>query len=192
MVKPSNIIFLKNLETQKVFHNKKRYSQPIASYLTTNNFSNETSIQFPIARVTGPILLTINDTPFHLFLGVRAKDPNFSTIISQLPFWLKLLIPLLISISISWLLARRLTKPIIAIKHAAKEIGNGHYDTRVVEAVTRNDELGELSVNFNQMANKLETNIHAQQRLLADVSHETSITHDTITNSIGAYRSFVC
>ena len=69
-------------------------------------------------------------------------------------------------------MARALSKPILAIERAATEIGNGKLDTRIDNAHKRKDELGSLAASFNTMADKLSHNLTANQRLLADVSHE--------------------
>ena len=73
---------------------------------------------------------------------------------------------------ICWLLARSLSKPLLAIKGTAASFGDGNFSARVDKATSRNDELGELARSFNKMADKLATNMGAHQRLLADVSHE--------------------
>jgi two-component system sensor histidine kinase CpxA len=81
-------------------------------------------------------------------------------------------IPLLISMTISWLLARSLSKPLLKIKDTATTFGNGDFTARVQQVSRRSDELGVLAKSFNTMAEKLEQGISAHQRLLADVSHE--------------------
>ncbi|MEW6990651.1 ATP-binding protein [Colwelliaceae bacterium 6441] len=171
--KPHGVsILIKDTNSQEVFSNKNRFSQPIASFLNQNSFINHTTVQFPFARLIGPEVIEVNKANYQLYLAVKSKHPHFGSMVMQLPFWLRFIIPVLISISLCWLLARTLTRPILAIKQAATEIGKGNYEARVIAAQTRNDELGEMSRSFNQMAEKLATNIHAHQRLLADVSHE--------------------
>jgi two-component system sensor histidine kinase CpxA len=165
-------ILIKDVNTQEVFHNNKRDSQTTASFLAKNSFSNLTTIQFPFARVTGPQKIQVNNSNYQLYIVVKSKHPHFGSMFMQLPFWVRIIIPLLISLSLCWLLAKTLTRPIIAIKHAATEIGKGNYQARVLNGDKRNDELGEMAKSFNHMAEKLTTNIHAHQRLLADVSHE--------------------
>jgi two-component system sensor histidine kinase CpxA len=165
-------ILIKEVSTNKVFYNKKRMTSPLASFLATNSLTSLSSIQFPFARITGPKLINVNNKSYQLYLAVRSKHAHFGSMFMQLPFWIRFIIPLVVSLSLCWLLARSFTRPILAIKKAAIRLGNGHYDERVQGAHSRSDELGAMSKSFNKMADKLETNINAHQRLLADVSHE--------------------
>ena len=50
--------------------------------------------------------------------------------------------------------------------------GDGEFSARVPLATQRNNEIGACAASFNLMAEKLEQNINAHQRLMADVSHE--------------------
>lgn len=165
-------ILLKETESQRVLHNSSRHIHPIATYVENNNLSSVASFQFPYARVTGPKLINIDGKSYQLFLVTKAKHTDVSALFMQLPYWIRFIIPLFISGSLCWLLARSLIKPIVAIQHAAAKIGQGHYQTRVIQASSRQDELGALSKSFNRMAETLEINSSANQRLLADVSHE--------------------
>ena len=58
------------------------------------------------------------------------------------------------------------------IKKATTKLGQGDFATRVEGVTKRNDELGQLANSFNEMADQLQQNQSAQQRLLGDVSHE--------------------
>lgn len=186
---PGLSILIKDTNSQEVFHNNKRDSQAIASFLSKNSFSNLTTVQFPFARMIGPEKIQFNNTNYQLYLLVNSKHPHFGSMFMQLPFWVRIIIPLLISISLCWLLAKTLTRPIIAIKHAATEIGKGNYQARVIDGENRNDELGEMAKSFNQMAEKLTTNINAHQRLLADVSHELRSPMTRLQIAIGLIES---
>ncbi|MDO6445016.1 ATP-binding protein [Colwellia sp. 1_MG-2023] len=186
---PGLSILIKDTQTQEVFHNNKRDAQTTASFLSKNSFSNLTTVQFPFARMTGPEDIQINEKNYQVYLVVKSKHPHFGSLFMQLPFWVRIIIPLLISLSFCWLLAKTLTRPIIAIKHAATEIGKGNYQARVIDGETRNDELGEMAKSFNQMAEKLTTNINAHQRLLADVSHELRSPMTRLQIAIGLIES---
>lgn len=74
---------------------------------------------------------------------------------------------------ICYLLARYLTSPIIRLQKAAGQLADGNLKVRVGTAFTsRNDEIADLSRDFDTMAERLEASAHAQKRLLADISHE--------------------
>ena len=170
--KPHEEIIIKDINSGEVTSDKKRFLRELVDYLEINSFSTMTSIQFPQARITGPKNITLDDKEVQLYLVTRGKSRHFDSFIMQLPNWLKLAIPIFVSSLLAWLLARTLSKPILAIKRAATDIGNGKLDARVENAHKRKDELGSLATSFNTMAEKLSQNLTANQRLLADVSHE--------------------
>jgi signal transduction histidine kinase len=73
----------------------------------------------------------------------------------------------------SWLLARNFLKPLSELRATTARLTAGDFSVRVGGNVTRrSDEIGDLSVAFNGMAERLAELIGAQKRLLADVSHE--------------------
>lgn len=165
-------ILIKNEQNQEVYFHEKRYLKNISLYLQKNDIAHQTSIQFPFIRITGPEIINVNNQPYQFYAAIRVKSPHLGSVFMQLPTWARFVIPLFVSFILCWILAKTLTKPILALKSAALEFGNGNYDIRVTDATKRNDELGAMANSFNQMADKLKANIHAHQRLLADVSHE--------------------
>ena len=77
---------------------------------------------------------------------------------------------LLFAALISAILVRQLTRPIRALATGARSITAGHFDTRI--PVIHGDELGDLAVDFNRLAESLEKSRSARQRWVADISHE--------------------
>jgi len=77
---------------------------------------------------------------------------------------------LLFAAFISALLARQLTRPIRSLADGARAISGGNYDTRIPEV--RNDELGDLAHEFNDLASTLHRNREARRRWVADIAHE--------------------
>jgi two-component system sensor histidine kinase CpxA len=71
---------------------------------------------------------------------------------------------------LSWLLTRGIVSPIRDIAGIVTEFGGGKLAARAV--VNRSDEIGKLASAFNQMADRIETLVTAERRLLQDVSHE--------------------
>ncbi len=81
-----------------------------------------------------------------------------------------LLLIIFVSALITLLLASRFVRPIQRIRLATKAIIAGKYSTQIkIESL---DEIGELSKDFNQLANSLKQNLTARQRWIADISHE--------------------
>jgi two-component system sensor histidine kinase BaeS len=67
-------------------------------------------------------------------------------------------------------LARRLVRPVKAIAAATHDLASGDYSIRV--PISSSDELGQLAVDFNAMAEALEKNERARRQWIADISHE--------------------
>lgn len=77
---------------------------------------------------------------------------------------------ILLSAVIALVLARQLVKPVERLRVAAQKITSGQYKTRIDKL--SQDELGELSRDFNRLAETLSKNLDARQQWVADISHE--------------------
>jgi two-component system sensor histidine kinase CpxA len=69
-----------------------------------------------------------------------------------------------------WLLAVTIVKPIRHLAGAVEEFGRGDLTARV--HIDRRDEIGHLAGAFNRMADRIQTLLTAERRLLQDISHE--------------------
>ncbi|HKP46957.1 MAG TPA: ATP-binding protein, partial [Pyrinomonadaceae bacterium] len=70
-------------------------------------------------------------------------------------------------------LARYLTSPITRLRAATYELARGNLSARVGPSLgSRRDELVSLAADFDQMAEKIESLVNSQRRLLGDISHE--------------------
>ncbi|QFU20679.1 HAMP domain-containing protein [Shewanella eurypsychrophilus] len=71
------------------------------------------------------------------------------------------------------LLAWHLGKPLRTLKLTADSLAAGDLANRVDKSTTkRKDEIGQLALAFNSMADSVENMVHSQQRLISDISHE--------------------
>ena len=94
-------------------------------------------------------------------------QPNFQTL------GLRLLIVLVVGGIFCFWLARYLTTPILKLRTTTNELAEGNLGARVAgNLAKRRDEVGQLGRDFNVMAERLESMVKAQQRLLGDISHE--------------------
>src|SRR5579864_4140892 len=84
-----------------------------------------------------------------------------------------LLIGVITSGLVCYLLAWYLTMPIVRLRTAARQLAAGDLTARTgAFAGTRRDEVAGLMRDFDAMAERLETLLKAQSRLLNDISHE--------------------
>ncbi len=89
------------------------------------------------------------------------------------PQLLRLLVILVIGGIFCFWLARYLTTPLLKLRTTTNELAEGNLGARVAARLTkRRDEVGQLGRDFNGMAERLESMVKAQQRLLGDISHE--------------------
>ncbi|WP_440874985.1 ATP-binding protein [Thalassotalea sp. PLHSN55] len=166
-------IVIKDMLTGKVVSNVREKITPFADYIAKNDFDNEMkTIRLAFGRITGPKMVSFNNKEYQLFYTGRAPSPSIARKFMKLPAWLRLMVPLFISFVLCWFLARTLNKPLRRIQNAATQLGDGDLTVRVERDSARSDELGSLATSFNLMAEKLQSSMSAQQRLIADVSHE--------------------
>ncbi len=75
-----------------------------------------------------------------------------------------------VALGLSFYLSRSVIAPVRAMSLAAQRIADGRYEERV--QVRGADELAQLAMRFNQMAEKLNQVESMRRRLIGDVSHE--------------------
>jgi two-component system OmpR family sensor kinase len=84
------------------------------------------------------------------------------------------LMPVLIALALvgisAVLTAAWLGRPLVILSNAARALGAGKLMARA--ELRRNDELGDVAIAFNEMAERVGELIRAQRELLANVSHE--------------------
>jgi signal transduction histidine kinase len=73
-----------------------------------------------------------------------------------------------------YLLARHISAPLVRLRAMTAQLSRGELNVRInsPKLLRRGDEIGGLSRDFNRMASRIETLVTAQQRLMADISHE--------------------
>lgn len=115
--------------------------------------------------------------------GVRA--PRHEPPSPILPITMGLLASLAFSAALAWYVA----KPIRHLRDALRAVSEGRLETRVQAAMGgRSDELADLGHDFDRMAQRLQAQIVAQQRLLHDVSHELRSPLARLHAAIGLAR----
>lgn len=90
---------------------------------------------------------------------------------------------LLLSLILIFILTKRITDPVKAMRKASKELSNGNLQTRV-KVYNKDDEIGQLAEQFNNMADSLEKSEYLRKAFVSDVSHELRTPMTTITGFI--------
>ena len=87
---------------------------------------------------------------------------------------------LLISLVICSITVQRMVDPLKGMCAFAHRFAHGEVDTRVTEYTNRNDEIGELAIAFNAMADSLAQAEQKRSEFVANVSHELKTPMTTI------------
>lgn len=90
---------------------------------------------------------------------------------SLLAFGVAFLIAIASAGVVTWVMARRLRRPLDDLSSAARAIAGGRYDRRVAPTGA-GAELDVFAESFNEMAMRLQTTEDTRRRLLADLAHE--------------------
>lgn len=99
---------------------------------------------------------------------------------------------ILFSAIIGAMLARRALRPVEQITQTAMAIYRAENLDQRVTVPKSNDEVGHLSQAFNEMLDRLQQLFTAQQRLVADVSHEMRTPLTVIRGNVDLMKVFGC
>jgi signal transduction histidine kinase len=112
----------------------------------------------------------------HVMVAPAAPDAPYRWIVvahptgdpwSFLPYYLLVLLAIAL---LCWLLAVNLASPLRGLARTVDRFGRGDLSARVRSR--RRDEIGNLARAFDEMAERIETLLTAERRLLQDISHE--------------------
>ena len=113
----------------------------------------------------------------HVIVARRSEDGRycffFPVIYRRIGYWIVMPQDLWLIgaiVLLCYWLARHLTEPVRRLQKAVERFGQGDLSTRF--ETSRRDELGELARTFNRMADRIQTLLAAERRLLLDISHE--------------------
>lgn len=85
--------------------------------------------------------------------------------------WIAMPLTLVVALGITYVFSRGLTAPLRQMKDASEAMADGDYSVRVA-VENRRDEVGKLTLAFNEMAEELEHADQMRRELIANVSHE--------------------
>jgi two-component system sensor histidine kinase CpxA len=169
-------VWLKSMDSRpkviNLFPLPTKIKRAISNYINDKEFTEPETSLFSHTQLVGPVLIELDEQPYQLFISRKQHKRNISQIVESMPYWARIVIPTLISFILCLLLAHSFSKPVRLIKKAATKLGQGDLSTRVKGVGQLNGELAQLATSFNTMAEHLQQNQNAQQRLIGDVSHE--------------------
>ncbi|MCL1075710.1 ATP-binding protein [Shewanella dokdonensis] len=135
--------------------------------------NNPRAFSFRDEMFFGPVPFSANGNDYRLYGGLPGPHrlPWFFFFIEHKLLTLSLAI--LLSGVLCALLAWHLGKPLKSLKLSANALAHGDLTNRVDDATSkRHDEIGELGIAFNSMADAIERMVNSQRRLISDISHE--------------------
>jgi two-component system sensor histidine kinase CpxA len=142
----------------------------VGRVFATNSLDTDTSSD---DRTVGAAPVSFADGRRFVLLVQWERQPAPSLFWGSTPGYMRLGGLLLTSIILCYLLALYLTSPIRKLREATQTLSKGELETRVANRLgRRRDELGDLSRDFNVMAERIESLVLSQQRLNRDISHE--------------------
>jgi signal transduction histidine kinase len=114
-------------------------------------------------EIDGRLVIVEGRAPYRLLI---LAPPPFN-VWSFVPYYVLILAAVAL---LCWLIALTIIRPVHRLARAVDRFGSGDLATRVSEP--RRDEVGDLARTFNRMAERIETLMTAERRLLQDISHE--------------------
>ncbi|GAA4355849.1 sensor histidine kinase [Kangiella marina] len=170
----NTMIVLKDADTGKMVYPPKihpRLNKGIISNLALK--AEPLQVRSEHITVIGPKLFDRGDKSYQLMLISKNRhSDHFWAQLWKMPIWLKLILLALVTLVPCWLIARNISKPVTKLRYSSQTLASGDLQHRVEGFDKRQDEIGHLANDFNNMADKLSSLISLYKRLLADVSHE--------------------
>jgi two-component system sensor histidine kinase BaeS len=148
--------------------------------LATRLLAGQAVVLVAGALTVGLVAAIVGPPIFHQHLleaGHRQNSPELVHIemayrdASVLAVGVGLVISLIAAGIVTWVLTRRLRRPLEQLTAAATDVSRGHYSTRV-PAVASGTELDTLADAFNTMAARLDSVEDTRRRMLSDLAHE--------------------
>ena len=117
----------------------------------------------------------VSQTGTQYVFMVESDRKGYFKQIATLPRYIviKIISILIFSALFCFALSYSLSSSIRKLRNATYLLANGDLSSRVLPTIgNRNDELSDLAMDFDQMAERIELLVTSQKKLLADISHE--------------------
>ena len=147
-------------------------------------------------KYTGTLGGLYNTTMLTVGVPMKAENGVFGGVLVSMPvpeidhlrstiimrFGMIAFVVFLFAVIFTYIISKRITKPLKKLNNAAKSIAAGQYEKRVELDVQ--NEIGELGDTFNYMAEAIERHESARSSFLANVAHELRTPMTTITGFV--------
>lgn len=94
-----------------------------------------------------------------------------------------------LAVVIGYYFAKRISKPLIEMKHAAEHMSEGHLDTRIT--IRGKDELAQLGMSLNELAAQLYNQEQLRVNMTEDIAHELRTPLATLKSHLRAFEDGV-
>jgi two-component system sensor histidine kinase BaeS len=131
----------------------------------------------------GEKIAVIRLRPLQVAAGANANATGFLEKQVHAILWLALVL-IGMSVLLAMMLARHLLRPVAALRDVTGRIAKGDLEARA--PLMSQDELAELALHVNAMAESLEQNERQRRRMVADISHELRTPLTVIRGEIEA------
>ena len=119
-----------------------------------------------------PYTISSSSDRIYTFVALRDNSGPYPTWLKHLPI-LQIVTALLIVALLTAFVTWHITDPLRKLKQATHSFARGNLNTRLSDSsCQKNDEIGEVSLAFNHMAERISLLVNNQQRLFRDISHE--------------------
>lgn len=119
------------------------------------------------AKVNGQYVIVRASADRKYYLLLIAPPPPSAALVRFVPYFVSLTLAIAL---LGWLLSVGVVSPLRHFALIVDQFGKGDLKARVQPK--RKDEIGDLGRSFDSMADRIETLLTAERRLLQDVSHE--------------------
>jgi signal transduction histidine kinase len=143
--------------------------------------ANQLTIAVPVMEGDAMVGAVVVSSPYARWMGLLNV---MSRTIVMASLWI-----MLAALIAVYFISERVSAPLREMRHAAKDFAGGNFERRVV--VNGNDEIAELGIAFNQMAQSLENLDKTRSSFMANVSHDLRSPMTTIAGFIDAIRDGV-
>lgn len=161
-------VYQRCIHSEKEVHDSILKTALLTHYNGTGTLKGKFDSQYITCAI--PIQNQSNEVSGAVFVSSSIVDIN--NLFSELAkiFLLSSFIPIILLFIIEYIISYRFIKPLKLMSDASKKMAEGDFSMKI--PVNTKDEIGELSLSFNEMSAALSKNENIRKDFVANVSHE--------------------